>query len=61
MFDMTVKIFPATNGLLAFETVSELPHMKGKFIAGFAANETSIFERVTKYAGSNVNFVRAST
>jgi predicted dinucleotide-binding enzyme len=47
---MTVRIF-RYNGEIAFETLRELPHPKGKFIAGFAKDEEDAKARVMKYCG----------
>jgi hypothetical protein len=54
---MTVRIYPATNGRVAFETISELPHERGKFIAGFARDEEDAKRKAKEYAGADVNFI----
>jgi len=55
---MTVRIYPATNGRVAFETVPDLPRERGKFIAGFARDEDDAKRRAIAYAGGDVEFVR---
>lgn len=54
---MTVRIYPATNGRVAFETVPDLPHERGKFIAGFAHDEDDAKRRAKEYAGTEVDFI----
>lgn len=55
--NMTVRIYPATNGRVAFETVSDLPHERGKFIAGFAHDEADAKRRAKEYAKTDVDFI----
>lgn len=53
---MTVKICQDKTGV-SFETVKELPHKPGKYIAGFANSEDEAKSRAIAYAGEDVEFV----
>ena len=53
---MTVKICQSKTGV-SFETIKELPHKPGKYIAGFAKNEDDAKRRAIAYAGNCVEFV----
>jgi hypothetical protein len=55
---MTVSISQFGSGVV-FETVRELPHEPGKFIAGFAKSAEKAKEESMAYVGGPVEFIES--